>query len=335
MTAVDLERPFVVADVDPDDRPAWLAWRRGGIGASDAAALLDISPWASPLSVYSDKIADDEPDDDDAEHLRWGRLLEDPILDEFERRTGLVVELRQVPIECAARRYMRATLDGVAGHPAAETVAAPGRFLADALGPVEVKVSGDHQPWPELPEHYLAQVQWQLAVSGYRRGWVVALFSGRRAEVYEVDADDELADALAAIAEEFWGRVLDRRPPPADGHRATTDALRRLYPGDTDADPVVVSADLVAEVRAARQAAAIAKDAKDAAENVLRAALGDSTTAVVVDAAGLEVPVATWRPQVRRGWDADALAGALGYSPDDPHVQHYRTATPSRVLRLK
>lgn len=34
-----------------DERSEWLDWRRGGIGASDVAALCGMSPWASPMSV--------------------------------------------------------------------------------------------------------------------------------------------------------------------------------------------------------------------------------------------------------------------------------------------
>ena len=38
------------------ERTDWLAWRRKGIGASDIAGILGISPWASPWSVWADWI---------------------------------------------------------------------------------------------------------------------------------------------------------------------------------------------------------------------------------------------------------------------------------------
>lgn len=40
-----------------DDRAEWLEWRRNGIGATDVAGILGVSPWASPWSVWADKCA--------------------------------------------------------------------------------------------------------------------------------------------------------------------------------------------------------------------------------------------------------------------------------------
>ena len=60
-----------------DTRAEWLRWRRSGIGASDIAALLGISPWASPFSVWADKLGllpDEELDDDDVRE--FGRRLD-------------------------------------------------------------------------------------------------------------------------------------------------------------------------------------------------------------------------------------------------------------------
>ena len=41
------------ADLPEDD---WLEWRRKGIGGSDAAAILGISPFATARDIYYDKL---------------------------------------------------------------------------------------------------------------------------------------------------------------------------------------------------------------------------------------------------------------------------------------
>ena len=41
-------------------REDWLQERRRGIGGSEAAAILGLSPWATPLDVYLDKIGEGE-----------------------------------------------------------------------------------------------------------------------------------------------------------------------------------------------------------------------------------------------------------------------------------
>jgi len=35
-------------------REQWLALRKKGIGGSDAAGVMGMSPWSSPLSVWAD-----------------------------------------------------------------------------------------------------------------------------------------------------------------------------------------------------------------------------------------------------------------------------------------
>ncbi len=35
---------------------AWHEWRRGGIGSSDAAAIMGVSPWRTPKEVWEEKV---------------------------------------------------------------------------------------------------------------------------------------------------------------------------------------------------------------------------------------------------------------------------------------
>ena len=37
-------------------REEWLEWRRGGLGGSDVAGVLGVSPWATPFSVWWSKV---------------------------------------------------------------------------------------------------------------------------------------------------------------------------------------------------------------------------------------------------------------------------------------
>ena len=55
----------------------WHAWRREGVGGSDIAALVGLSRYASPLSLFYEKtgqLPDDRPDTD---RQRIGRRMED------------------------------------------------------------------------------------------------------------------------------------------------------------------------------------------------------------------------------------------------------------------
>jgi predicted phage-related endonuclease len=64
--------------MEVEARKKWLKWRRGGLGGSDVAGVLNLSPWSSPFSVWWSKVRDLE--EEDRPILKRGRLLEDAIL---------------------------------------------------------------------------------------------------------------------------------------------------------------------------------------------------------------------------------------------------------------
>ena len=75
-------------------RTEWLKWRQKGLGGSDIAGILGLSPWTTPFGVYFDKVTpvEDQVDDDDKAKRR-GRLLERAVGDwmagELERDLDL------------------------------------------------------------------------------------------------------------------------------------------------------------------------------------------------------------------------------------------------------
>jgi predicted phage-related endonuclease len=135
--------------------------------------------------------------------------------------------------------------------------------------------------------------------------------------VREIERDDELIGHLATIEAAFWrDHVVAGVQPPPDGSEACTTLLADLYPpaGRSTVTVDESEVDVIDGLRAAKaEAAADVKEAEDrkrAAENALRARLGDATDLVAPDGRTL----ATWRPQTKRtldvGFDRDALAHA-------------------------
>ena len=60
-----------------DNRTAWLKARRKGIGGSDAASVLGISPWKSNVQLWKEKTGIAEPEDiSDKEAVRFGKESE-------------------------------------------------------------------------------------------------------------------------------------------------------------------------------------------------------------------------------------------------------------------
>jgi len=68
-------------------RPAWLEARKGGIGGSDAAAILGKDPYRSALEVYAEKVGLTEPKEDN-DILWWGRKLQPIVAQAYRRETS-------------------------------------------------------------------------------------------------------------------------------------------------------------------------------------------------------------------------------------------------------
>lgn len=78
----------------------WLYLRKSGIGGSDAGAVCGLNPYASPMSVYHDKISD-ELNLADSESMRQGRDLEEYVARRFMEASG---KEYAVPIRCTGAK---------------------------------------------------------------------------------------------------------------------------------------------------------------------------------------------------------------------------------------
>ena len=206
-------------------RTQWLEWRRQGLGASDAAAVAGLSPHATPYSIWADKTGLVPLDGPERPEMRWGRLLERAIADEFEDQTGLYVLNPQRAAEHHSLTWLRATLDGDVGE-------SPDAAPEDLIGIYESNTSnGRDGRWTEGPPEWVRiQVQHQMAVADRERAFVAVLLHGSDFAWWEVARDQGAIDVLLEIEEDFWHKyVLAKTPPTVDGSEATKEAIRRAW----------------------------------------------------------------------------------------------------------
>lgn len=205
-------------------REEWLNIRGNGIGSSDAAAAVGISPYKSPLELWLEKTGRQEPPDLAAnDAVFWGATLEHIIASVYAERTGVKVRRLNAVLQHPESPFMLANLDRVVQHP------------TDNNGILEVKTAGLHsaQFWEEgVPDNYQCQVLHQLAVTGKEWCDVAVLIGGQDFRVYRVVRDnDKIADLIRREAM-FWQCVIDDVPPPVDGSESSGKALVNLYPSD-------------------------------------------------------------------------------------------------------
>ena len=304
------------------NRTRWLETRRSGIGGSDAAAVLGLSPWSSPLSLWLDKVHGGD-DARRSEAMRWGTVLEDAIAREMAREHGIRLGPCPGILAHPDRRHQLATID---------------RYGVDRdrrpTSVVEVKTADGFAAadWDEdgpAPDHVVIQVQHQLDVTGLDVGYVAALVGGNRPRWWEVPRDDELITDLRMAEDAFWhDHVLAGVPPEPIGHDADGDALAELYPGDPDRQ-VILDGPTRSDVESLRMLKAHIAEAKSAAElheQRIKAYLGDATEGLLPDGS----TAITWRPSATTRLDSTALKASL------PDVwAEYATTSEGRRLLVK
>lgn len=188
--------------------------RRRFIGGSDAAVILGVSPWKTPLQLYEQKIAEERAPEIETPVLRRGKRWE-PIAREM-----LVDALQDmghdVEVLHFGQRYVDPTHD----------------YFASEID-VELRLDGEHvngelktvhpfkaHEWgeegsEEVPIHYAAQSMWGLGITSRQTCIVGALFGADQLVPFKVLRDDETIAAMREKSERFWTEnVLARVPPP-------------------------------------------------------------------------------------------------------------------------
>ena len=104
--------PQELVDTSSLSNEEWLSYRRRGIGGSDAAAILGISPWRTARDLYYDKLNVVKADmDENWVALEMGHLLEDLVARIFAKKTGLRIFQRKVMFQHPLYPWMLADLD--------------------------------------------------------------------------------------------------------------------------------------------------------------------------------------------------------------------------------
>ena len=305
------------------DRAAWLAARRGVVGASEVAALFGCAP-AYALSRYAlwHVKAGFVPEPEvTGERPAWGLRLEAAIAGGAAERFDLSIEpgawVRHPRVAGMAATTDFHVEDGAPlGHPGPGVMEVKNAdWLAHRRG------WADNEP----PAHVLLQLQQQLACTG--RGWgvVVALVGGNRlAPPYAYAARPALIAEIERRVADFWASIEAGTPPEPDGTAADLAALRDQFPDaergrvlDLDDDPAVPGLCAAFLDAGARRRAAAAEE--DAAKARLLARLGGAGRARCAPRSGrgqaiyrIEAPAVAGVPD-RAAIAGETVKGRCGY----------------------
>ena len=205
-------------------REQWLDIRQLGIGSSDAAVAIGLSPYKCPLSLWLEKTARKAPEDiSQKEAVLWGVELEPVLAQVYTKRTGYKVRRVNAVLQHPEHTFMLANLDReVVGHP-------------DGPGILEIKTASYHSApqWEEgVPVAYQCQVLHQLAVTGHAWAEVAVLIGGQDFRIYRIERDEEKIGDLIRREAHFWQQVRQDWQPEPDGSSDAAAALGWLFPRD-------------------------------------------------------------------------------------------------------
>lgn len=256
-----------------------LAARKTGIGGSDAAAALGLSHWKTPLMLYQEKLPDAPIMEIESEPMKWGKILEPVIRQEYANRTGYDVTHEMGKIQSDQYAYMFINLDGVA--------ITQGRVA-------EFKTSRSSDGWgeegtDEIPQEYLVQVMHAMIVTKLEVADVAVLIGGSDYRQYEVPADKELMQLIIDQEAEFWSKVQNRMAPDP----VNSDDVRRLYA--TSKEKSILATDemvsLANDLRLTKAAGKELEAEEDAIKFKLQDFMKDNDTIVGPDGK----PLITWK----------------------------------------
>lgn len=212
---------------DTDERRRFLERRQLGIGASDAAAVLGLSPWGTPLSVYHDKVDPIGEVGSGSLPMWLGLRLEDVVAELFTARTGLGTRSDN-------RQHTHPEDPWLVCHLDYRVLGRPGEL-------VECKIQNSRSGWgddatDDVPVYYWTQAQHEMLVTGAERCHLPVLFGLYDFRVYTVEADPEFWQTWRAAASDFWhDHVLARVPPPLGGDDFSRKVVSARYPSHDNA----------------------------------------------------------------------------------------------------
>lgn len=269
--------------------------RHSGLGGSDAASALGLSPWTSPLELYLQKRGELEEEGETTSWQRWGHLLEDLIAEEAAEQLGVKVARRNATLAHKAHSFMRANID---------------RRVLKERALMECKSSGFRdESWgepgtDEIPVYYATQVHHYLEVTDLERCYVPVLFLlNRTIDVYIVERDRELGARLIAAEAKFWNEHVIAGVPPEPRSIAE---VRQLWGGRSELEVIATDEvdDWHQELEEVKASIKVGEERKD--KLVFEIGKFMQEASILMPAAG-DKPLATHKPSVSRGIDQTKL----------------------------
>lgn len=307
-----MDNSLILTDIRNMTAEEWLGFRSGGVGASEVAAVLGLSPYKSSIELFYEKIGEKVVYNVENINMFMGKEMESPIANYWQYWGGSVESL----IENFRKKEIQRRCQKVNAY--VQNPKYPWLFVSldrkinkhgnKGEGALEIKTTSGYEAdkWESgIPPAHIVQVQTQNGVCIFDYGELCTLKDGRDFDVIPFDFSKELFQGIVDGTHDFWQRCekgkelvtqifesnrtfnqknveeltaeLDSLAPPPDNSQAYADYLKVKYNKGSEGE----RAGTITELEEARSHKATKDKIKELTdqgrlhENILKNAIGN------------------------------------------------------------
>ena len=193
--------------------------RKEYIGGSEAAGVLGLSRWLTPLQIWAYKTEQIQPEDiSDKIEVKLGNKLEQTVAELFMEETGKKVVRKNETIFHPDYPFLGANID---------------RRVIGENAVLECKTATmfKYREWEgdEIPQEYLIQVLHYMAVGNFKKGYIACLIGNHKFVWKEINWDEKMISDLIKKECYFWNTFILPKIMPASISADDSDVLYKLY----------------------------------------------------------------------------------------------------------
>ena len=239
------------------------------LGSSDVAAILGMSRYATPISVWAEKTGTLPPEDISSKlQIKVGNKMEAVVAELFMEETGKTVHRVNETIYHKEHPFIACNLD---------------RRVIGERAILEIKTASAYRlkefDQEELPAETMVQVYHQLMVTGWPKAYLCILVGNTDLIIREIPADPQVQADLLKKEVSFWTDFVAPRVMPTMVTRYDAEVIGSLFPTADEVKEIALGDEINKQIEFLE---GLKRDCRhlegliDKTENEIKIAMGDA-----------------------------------------------------------
>ncbi len=230
-------QPVEVVSTEGMSREDWLSYRRKGIGGSDLAAIMGVSPFTTARDLYYDKCGIKPAIEEESNWVakEVGNLLEDLVAKIFAQKTGFKVWAVKKIFSHPDYPFMQANVDFFYERPDGKR------------GGLECKTTNYNArfKWDNgmVPINYELQCRHYMSIMNLDEWWIACLYGNNENDfiMRELLRDFDYEDSIIDAEKFFWeSHVLAGvEPPYTESSDLVLESIKKYFGAADTSAPAV------------------------------------------------------------------------------------------------